>query len=154
MITIQLSFTGSEAVTMLKKHYTDTYQQKIDNGVAFLTSLKKLFNCSLADAYQKSMDLDHAPSKKIEIVAAYYLMSKQANLAKQITNLQNLEIAYKDQMQALETAKFSNADKRELHKHYQMKLKNIKLEIDAYLDQFPVFDAQTINEPVLMTQTV
>jgi hypothetical protein len=145
-MAITFTYTGSEALEMLKEHYPKTWETEIYNGRLFIKSMMRLYNLDAMEAYQKYLKVCGSCEKAISALAALHLMNQQVIIGREISALQDNQESYKSQSVALEGSSITSyQDKMILRKHYLDKKIETQNRIEELINSFPVFSAETVK---------
>lgn len=146
IMAITFTYTGSEALEMLKTHFPQTWQQELNEGRSFLKSMMRLYNLDAMEAYQKYIKYCGTREKAISTLAALHLMNQQVTIGRKIKELQVMQQQYAAQSVALEGSQITSyQDKMMLRQHYSEKKNEIQCKLEELIDSLPVFGAETVK---------
>lgn len=139
------TYTGPEAVEMIKNTFPKTWQNEIEEGQQFIKALMRMYNLSAIDAFSKYLRANGAPAKRICTLAALHLLLEQIKLSPEIKKLQTEQLAYGNQLVALENAKqISDSDKKTLRAFYLTKQNELQKRINLFVYELPVAGSEKI----------
>jgi len=112
-----LSFTykGSEALEILKTTCPKTWENEIKDGQKFIKALMNMYQLTPLQAFQKFVNQCGNPEKGISTFASLHVMLTQNKIGTQIQKLQDEQMAYGNQLSALEASKITSHEDK---KHY------------------------------------
>ncbi len=139
------TYSGPEAVEMIKNSFPKTWENEIAEGQNFIKALMRMYNLSAHDAFNKYLRVNGSPANGIATLASLHLMLEASKTSKEIQILQNEQLQYGNQLIALEeSATISNDDKKTLRAHYLTKQNELQKRIDLLILEFPVFGTERI----------
>lgn len=145
-MAITFTYSGSEALEMLKTHFPSSWQTELNDGRLFLKSLMRMYNLNSLDAYQKYLKVCGSCEKAISALAALHLMNKQVVIGREIKELQEKQEQYAVQSVALEGSQITSyQDKMMLRQYYLEKKQELQSSIEELIDSMPVFGAETVK---------
>lgn len=145
-MAITFTYSGSEALEMLKTHFPSSWQTELNDGQLFLKSLMRMYNLNSIDAYQKYLKVCGSCEKAISALAALHLMNKQVIIGREIKELQEKQEQYAVQSVALEGSQITSyQDKMMLRQYYLEKKQELQSRIEELIDSMPVFGAETVK---------
>jgi hypothetical protein len=144
-MTLRFTYTGSEALDMLKTTFPKTWEQEITDGQLFIRSLMRMYLLSAVEAYQKFINQTGSVEKSISTLAALYVMNCQDKISKEIKECQENQLAYGNQLTALENSKTTSLeDKKTLRAYYLSKQDELQQHIQKLLFDYPIIGAQRV----------
>lgn len=140
------TYSGPEAVEMIKNTYPKTWETEIADGQMFIKSLMKMHKLSAIDAFNKYLKAFGCPANGIATLAALHLMLEESKNSSEIKKIQSEQLKYGEQLIALEESKhISDTDKKTLRSYYLTKQDELQRSINKLILEFPVFGSQTIT---------
>lgn len=144
-MTLQFKYTGSEALDMLKTTFPKSWEQEITDGQIFIRSLMRMYQLTAIEAYQKFLNQTGSVEKSISTLAALYVMDCQSKISKEITEIQENQLSYGNQLIALESSKnTSPEDKKTLRQYYLSKQNELQQRIENIIFDYPVIGAKRV----------
>lgn len=145
-MALTFTYSGSEALEMLKTHYPATWKTELNDGRLFLKSLMRMYNLDSMAAYQKYLKVCGSCEKAISALAALHLMNQQVTIGREIKELQGTQEQYIVQSVALEGSQITSyQDKMMLRQHYSEKKNELQTRIDHLINSMPVFGSETVK---------
>lgn len=144
---MSLSFTykGSEALEMLQKTFPKTWETEIKDGQQFIKALMNMYKLTPLQAFQKFVNQCGNPEKGISTFASLHVMLTQNKIGKEIQQLQEEQLAYGNQLTALEKASnISSEDKKTLRSHYLSKQNELQQRIELLTFDYPVIGSEKV----------
>ena len=142
---ITFTYKGSEALEMLKTHFPKTWEDEINDGRSFITSLMRMYKLNNMEAYQKYLKYCGSCEKAISALASIYVMNQQVKIGREIKEFQKNQLQYANQSQALEESKnTSYQDKRMLRAHYLSKQDELQQRVEKLIASYPVIGAKKV----------
>jgi len=139
------TYSGPEAVEMIKTTFPKTWQHEIAEGQIFIKALMKVYNLSALDAFNKYLRTSGSPTNAISTLASLHLMLEQSKTSIEIKKLQDEQLQYGNQRASLEESNsISYEDKKTLRAHYSSKQNELQKRIDKLILEFPVFGTKTL----------
>ncbi len=140
------TYSGPEAIEMLKNHFPKTWENEINDGRLFIKSLMRMYNLDNVQAYQKYLRVCGSCEKAISALAALHLMNEQVRIGREIKVIQDEQQLYVHQSIALEGSKVTSfRDKMMLRQHYSEKKNQLQNRLDQLINEIPVFGAETVK---------
>ena len=145
-MAMTFTYSGSEALEMLKTHYPHSWQDEMNDGRSFLKSLMKMYNLDAVEAYQKYLKFCGSCEKAISALAALHSMNQQVIIGRKIKEIQSKQEQYAVQSVALEASQITSyQDKMMLRQHYSEKKNELQTQLEELLNSIPVFGAETVK---------
>jgi len=141
---MKFTYTGSEALEMLKTHFPKTWEEEIKEGQIFIKSLMHMYKLTPLEAYQKYLRFCGRPEKGISTLASLHVMLQQSKIGAEIETLQSQQLVYGNQLTALEGSKISYDDKKTLRSFYLSKQNELQKRIDELLFDYPVIGSAKV----------
>lgn len=144
---MSLSFTykGSEALEMLKTHFPTTWEQEVKEGQKFIKALMHMYQLTPLQAFQKFINQCGSHEKGISTFASLHVMMTQNKIGKEIQQIQEEQLAYGNQLTALEKAtNISHEDKRTLRAFYLSKQDELQKRVDLLTLDYPVIGSEKV----------
>ena len=139
------TYSGPEAVEMIKNTFPKTWEKEIADGQMFIKSLMRMYNLSAIEAFNKYLKIFGSPENGISTLASLHLMLEQTKTSTEIQKLQNEQLAYGNQIVSLEqSTHISFEDKKTLRSHYSTKQTELQKRINELILEFPVIGSETI----------
>jgi hypothetical protein len=139
------TYSGPEAVEMIKTTFPKTWENEIAEGQKFIKALMKMYGLSAHDAFNKYLMLNGSPAKGIATLASLYLMLEATKTSSEIQKLQAEQLVCGNQLVALEqSTMMSYEDKKTLRAYYTSKQNELQKRIDVLILELPVFGTETI----------
>lgn len=144
-MTLRFTYTGSEALDMLKKTFPKSWEQEITDGQLFIRSLMRMYQLTAVEAYQKFLNQTGSVEKSISTLASLYVMNCQEKIGNEITEIQKNQLAYGDQLTALEASKNTSfEDKKTLRSYYLSKQNELQQRIENVIFDYPIIGAKRV----------
>ena len=145
-MAMTFTYSGTEALEMLKTHYPATWQTELNDGRLFIKSMMRLYNLEAVDAYQKYLKVCGSCEKAISALAALHCMNQQVIIGRKIKEIQGTQEQYAVQSVALESSQITSyQDKMMLRQHYSEKKKELQTHLEDLINSIPVFGAETVK---------
>ncbi len=145
-MAMTFTYTGSEALDMLKTHFPHSWQEELNEGRLFLKSMMRLYNMDAMQAYQKYLKYCGTREKAISTLAALHMMNQQVIIGREIKQIQEDQQQYANQSVALEgSSVMSYQDKMMLRQHYSEKKNQLQTRLEELINEIPVFGAETVK---------
>ncbi|MFV8336466.1 hypothetical protein ACNQF7_10325 [Flavobacterium sp. RSP29] len=142
---LKLTYTGSEALEILKTTFPKSWEQEITDGQIFIRSLMRMYQLTDVEAYQKFLNQTGSVEKSISTLAALYVMNCQSKISKQISEIQENQLAYGNQLISLESSKNTSIeDKKTLRSYYISKQNELQQRIENIIFDYPVIGAKRV----------
>jgi len=146
IMAFTFTYSGSEALEMLKTHYPSSWGNELNDGRIFIKSMMRLYNLDGFAAYQKYLKVCGSCEKAITALAALHVMNQQVIIGREIKELQGHQVQYAEQSVALENSTITSyQDKMMLRQHYSEKKNEIQTRLEELINSMPVFGAQTVK---------
>ncbi|WP_289659461.1 hypothetical protein [Flavobacterium panacagri] len=140
------TYTGVEALEMIKTTFPKTWQSEILEGMKFIKSLMRLYSLSATEAFNKYLKTNGSPANGIATLASLHYLLEQCKTSPEIKKLQNDQQDYGKQLIALEEAKYiSFTDKKTLRSFYLSKQNELQERINLLILQLPDIGTETIT---------
>jgi hypothetical protein len=144
-MVLRLTYTGSEALEILKTTFPKTWEQEVSDGQIFIRSLMKIYQLTAVEAYQKFLNKCGSTDKGIATLASLHVMNCQEKISNEIKECQENQLAYGNQLTALEASKNTSfEDKKTLRSHYLSKQNELQKRIENLIFDYPIIGAQRI----------
>lgn len=144
-MTLKFTYTGSEALEMLKTTFPKSWEQEIMDGQIFIRSLMRMYQLTAVEAYQKFLNQTGSVEKSISTLAALHVMNCQSKIAEEIKGIQENQLAYGNQLIALESSKNTSfEDKKTLRSYYISKQNELQQRIENIIFDYPVIGAKRV----------
>lgn len=144
-MAMTFTYSGSEALEMLKTHFPKTWEQEINDGRSFIKSLMRMYNLDNMQAYQKYLKMCGSCDKAIATLAALHVMNEQVKIGREIKTHQENQMQYANQSKALEESKATSyQDKRILRAHYLSKQDELQQRVEKLIESYPVIGAKKV----------
>lgn len=144
-MTLRFTYTGSEALDMLKTTFPKTWEQEITDGQMFIRSLMRMYQLTAVEAYQKFLNQTGSVEKSISTLASLYVMDCQGKISKEIKEIQGNQLSYGNQLIALEASKNTSVeDKKTLRQFYLSKQNELQQRIENIIFDYPVIGAKRV----------
>ncbi|HSD07926.1 hypothetical protein [Flavobacterium sp.] len=139
------TYSGPEAVEMIKTTFPKTWQFEIAQGQLFIKSLMKVYQLSALESFNKYLKTNGSPANAICTLASLHLMLEQTKNSVEIQKLEKEQLMYGNQRISLEESKnISFEDKKTLRAYYSSKQNELQKRIDKLILEFPVIGSETI----------
>ena len=146
IMAMTFTYSGSEALEMLKIHFPTTWENEVNDSRSFLISLMRMYNLDSMQAYQKYLNMCGSCEKAIATLAAIHLMNQQVSIGRETKKLLEDQEQYAAQSVALENSSITSyQDKMILRQHYSEKKNQIQNRLDELINEMPVFSAETVK---------
>ncbi|PIF33019.1 hypothetical protein CLU81_3589 [Flavobacterium sp. 9] len=139
------TYSGPEAVEMIKTTFPKTWEKEIADGKIFIKGLMKYYNLSAKEAFERYLKSNGCPANSIATLASLHLMLEQSKTSHEIQKLEEEQLAYGNQLVALEQSTISYEDKKTLRSHYITKQNELQKRINELILQLPVIGSETIS---------
>lgn len=151
-MSINLTYTGEEALEMTQKLFPKNWEEKIQEGIEKIKRYMRTFNMDAVAAYQKYINWCGKPDDGIIHLAALHLMNKRMKSANELKEIQEKMILIKNNAAANETIKtISSSDKSTLREYYNSKYNELDAQYRVILNDFPVFcHEEVVYQPKLL----
>lgn len=144
-MTLKFTYTGSEALEMLKTTFPKSWEQEIANGQIFIRSLMRMYQLTSIEAYHKFLNKTGSVEKSISTLAALHVMNCQSKIVEDIKEIQENQLAYGNQLIALESSKTTSfEDKKTLRSYYLSKQDELQQRIENIIFDYPVIGAKRV----------
>lgn len=142
---LKLTYTGSEALEIIKTTFPNSWEQEISDGQIFIRALMKMYQLTAVESYHKFSSQSGSVEKTISALAALYVMNCQENIGKDIAAIKAEQLAYGNQLIALEGSKnTSNEEKNTLREYYLSKQNELEQSIKNIIFDYPIIGAQRV----------
>lgn len=139
------TYTGSEALEMVKTHYPKTWENEINDGRIFIKSLMKMYNLDSLEAYKKYLKTCGSCEKAVSTLAALHLMNLQVKIGRELAENREKQEQCINQAQALEESRaIEEKDKKMLRKFYADSKTKIQAKINELINSYPVIGAEIV----------
>jgi hypothetical protein len=144
-MVLRFTYTGSEALDMLKTTFPNSWEQEITDGQIFIRSLMRIYTLTPIDAYQKFLNKCGSIEKGISTLASLYVMNCQDKIGKEIAECKENQLAYGNQLTALEASKTTSfEDKKTLRSYYLSKQDELQKRIQNLVFDYPIIGAKRV----------
>lgn len=139
------TYTGPEALEMIKNTFPKTWENEIEEGQQFIKALMRMYQLSATDAFAKYLRINGSPANGICTLAALHLLLIQIKDTPEIKKLQSDQLAYGNQLIALEeTTSISKQDKETLRSFYLAKQDELQKRINILVYELPCKSSEKI----------
>ncbi|MRX40605.1 hypothetical protein GJU43_15060 [Flavobacterium sp. LC2016-23] len=140
------TYTGPEALEMIKNTFPKTWEKEIEEGDTFIKALMNMYHLSAEMAFEKYLRLNGSPAKGIATLAALHLLLETSKTSGEIKKIQKDQLEYGNQLAALENAThISYDDKKTLRSFYLTKQDELQKRINVLILKLPVRGTETIT---------
>lgn len=138
------TYKGSEALDMLKTTFPKSWEEQITDGQVFIRSLMKMYKLTPVQAYQKFLKQTQSVEKAISTLASLYVMDCQEKIGTEIAECRKQQLAYGNQLTALEASGTSPEDKKTLRSYYLSKQNELQQRIENLIFDYPIIGAKRV----------
>lgn len=141
----QFTYTGPEALEMIKNTFPKTWENEIEEGQQFIKALMRMYKLSATDAFTKYLKVNGSPANGICTLAALHLLLIQIKDTPEIVKIQSEQLAYGNQLVALEAStNISKEDKETLRSFYLTKQNELQKCINRLVYELPSRNSEKI----------
>lgn len=150
MGTMSFTYTGTEAVDIIKNYYPQDWQKRIETKKKKLNDLASRHNISIEKAYRKFIIPVAEHEENIMFFAALSELVKTRKMfpkekTEEVLRLEEVRENIKTQMVALEQSSFTSAeDKKMLRAYYTKTQEENTMKINDLINSFDVIEPQLI----------
>lgn len=142
---LKFTYTGSEALDMLKTTFPKTWEKEVSDGQIFIRSLMKMYQLTALEAYQKFLNQTGSVEKSISTLASLFVMNCQEKIGNDIAECKKNQLSYGNQLIALESSKNTSfEDKKTLRSYYISKQNELQQRIENIIFDYPVIGAKRV----------
>lgn len=88
------TYTGAEALEMIKTTFSKSWEDEIKEGLLFIKSLMRMYNLSEFDAFNKYLKSNGSPAKGIATLASLHYLQEQCKTSPEIKKLKKEQLDY------------------------------------------------------------
>ncbi len=155
-MALSLKYTSKEAFEAIRLYYPNEWETIINDGIRYLKSLAKSFNCDEQKAYKKIISIGGNVESNVKLFAALHVILEEKNpITPLVSKLEKLELKasnISEQSNALESQSvFNYEDKKILRSYYSKlgisvanKINEIQEKINQHINSVNVIEPELI----------